>query len=192
MKISKSTIVVQKIANTILCLLLFFSAEMAYAQKKLPVKTGENFITLDGERFHNEKLVLSPHLTGYDNLWFDNGKQKFTDIDLVGKYDGRAVDFQLRFPGQLGTYTIEDNKTSTGSQRNDDDCYLLMKDKDVFGDGLGAQPGSIKVIVTRYDNVGGLVEGNISGKLASGDGTKNNISISGSFSFVREKDRKSF
>jgi hypothetical protein len=80
------------------------------ALPKTLVKTGENFILLNGERFHNEKIILNPNKSGADNLWFDNGKRKFTDINLIGKYDGHSVNFQLRFPGKTGNYVIEDNR----------------------------------------------------------------------------------
>src|ERR1035437_2042025 len=109
------------------------------AQTKTAVKTGENIILLDGESFHNANILLKPNASGYDNLWFDSGTQKFTDINLLGKYDGRTVNFQLRFPGQLGTYTIEDNRNSTGSQTNDNSCYLMVGDKDTYGDGFEGQ-----------------------------------------------------
>lgn len=162
------------------------------AQPKKVVRTGENFILLNGDRFHNEKIKLEPNNTGYDNLWFNNGKQKFTDIDLVGKFDGRSVDFQLRFPGQTGTFIIEDNKAATGSQRNDLDCYLIMSDKDTYGDGLKAQTGSVKVEITKYDAVGGLIEGTFTGTLDNGKRSDNIITVSGKFSVVRDKDKTRF
>ena len=172
-------------------LIFLLAAKIIFAQPpKTIVKTGENSITLNGERFHHEKIMLKPHATGYDNLWFDNGKQKFTDIDLIGKYDDRFVDFQLRFPGQNGAYTIEDNRNAGGSQNNDNNCSFLMKDKDTYGDGLGAEPGSVKVIVTRYDKAGGLIEGTIDGTLMTGIRNNIAITISGKFSFIREKDSK--
>ncbi len=176
----------------ILCLFIALVTFSVSAWHVPPVKTGENFIILTGERFKNEKIVLTPHATGYDNLWFDNGKQKFTDIDLIGKYDDRFVDFQLRFPGKDSSYIIENNRTSTGSQKNDDNCLLLMKDKDTYGDGLGADPGSVKVIVTRYDKVGGLIEGSIDGILMTGARNNTILKISGKFSVIRDKDKKGF
>ena len=178
-----------------LCLMLclIFTGSFCRAQQsKAVVKTGENTITLNGERFHNEKIILKPINTGADNLWFDNGKQKFTDINLVGKYDDRSVNFQLRFPGQTGVYTIENNRTSTGSQSNDNNCYLLMTDKDTYGDAPGGVPGSVTVTVTRYDKPGGLLEGAISGELMTGNRNNIPISISGNFSVVRAKDSKGF
>jgi hypothetical protein len=164
------------------------------AQTKTAIKTGENFILLDGNSFHNAKILLKPNASGYDNLWFDSGKQKFTDINMLGNYDGRKVNFQLRFPGQTGTYTIENNRNDTGSQNNDNACYLLMSDKDTYGDsaGFGGQTGSVKVTITRYDSVGGLIEGNFTGTLSTDWKDKNELSISGNFSFIRGKDKKSF
>ena len=163
-----------------------------YAQKNPSVKTGENFITLDGERFHNEKIILTPNAGGADNMWFDNGKQKFTDINLVGKYDGRSVNFQFRFPGKTGAYTIEDNRNPSGSQNNDNNCCLLMTDKDTNGDGLGAETGSVKIVVTLYDKVGGSIEGNINGTLMAGIRNNIPINIAGYFSVIHDKDRKGF
>ncbi len=176
----------------ILCLPFVLVSLFVNAQHTVPAKPGENFITLTGDRFKNEKIILTPHATGYNNLWFDNGKDKFTDIDLIGKYDGRSVDFQLRFPGKDSTYIIENNRTSTGSQQNDNNCLFLMNDKDTYGDGMGADPGSLKVIVTRYDKVGGLIEGSIDGILNTGARNNSVLKISGKFSVIRDKDKKAF
>ena len=170
----------------------FFVSLYAAAQPGAALKNGENNLTVDGERFHKDKIMFRPNDTGYDNMWFDNGKQKFTDINLVGNYDGHSVNFQFRFPGQKGTYTIEDNRNDTGSQNNDNNCYFRMGDKDAYGDGMGGQTGSVKVVVTRFDNPGGLIEGSIAGSLVTGDGGNHSISISGNFSVIRGKDRKSF
>ena len=159
---------------------------------KNAIKTGENFILVNGNNFHDAKIMLRPNASGYDNLWFDSGKQKFTDINMLGTYDGRKVNFQLRFPGQSGTHTIEDNRNSTGSQKNDNNCYLIVGDKDTYGDGFGGQTGSVKVTITRYEAIGGLIEGNFTGTLSTDWNNKNELSISGSFSFIRGKDKKSF
>jgi hypothetical protein len=178
------------IRQIVFCSVLMISG-YAGAQPKIAVKTGENAITLSGERFHSEKIMLKPNGEPYDNLWFDNGTQRFTDINLIGKYDDRYVNFQLRFPGQIGTYTIEDNRNDTGSQNNNNNCYLTVGDKGTSGDGMGGQPGSVKVIVTRYDSVGGLIEGTFTGALIEGR-NNNTITISGNFSFIRQKNRKGF
>lgn len=180
------------IRQILFCSVLMISG-YAGAQPKIAVKTGENAITLSGERFHSEKIMLKPHIGAYSNNWFDNGTERFTSIDLIGKYDDRSVNFQLRFPGQIGTYTIEDNRNAGGSQNNNNNCYLIMGDKETSGDGMGegGQPGSVKVIVTRYDSVGGLIEGTFTGALIGGR-TNTTITISGNFSFIRQKNSKGF
>ena len=182
----------KQMINKILSLALFLVSLYVVAQTGTTLKNGESVLTVDGERFHNDKIIFRPNDTGYDNMWFDNGKQKFTDINLVGNYDGHSVNFQFRFPGQKGTYTIEDNRNDTGSQNNDNNCYFLMSDKDGFGDGLGGQTGSVKVTVTRFDNPGGLIEGSITGFLVTGNDSNPSITISGNFSVIRGRDRKSF
>ena len=167
------------------CLLL-----QANAQPKPTVKTGENTITLTGERFHHETIALTACETGADNLWFDSGKQKFTDIYLAGKYDGRRISILFRVPGQKGTYTIENNRNEGGSQNNDNNCYLTLADKD-GSDGTGGQPGSLVVTFTTYDKVGGLIEGTINGTLIGGQNDVP-ITVSGKFSIIRNNDRKGF
>lgn len=162
------------------------------AQTKTTVIPGENFILINGNIFHNVKILLKPNASGYDNLWFDSGTQKFTDINMLSNYDGRKVNFQLRVPGQAGSYTIEDNRNGTGSQKNDNSCYLLVGEKDAYGDGFQGQTGHVKVTITHYDAVGGLIEGNFTGTLSADWKDKNDISISGNFSFIREKDKKGF
>ena len=89
-------------------LILLLAAKIIFAQSpKTVVKTGENFITLNGERFHNEKIILKPHLTGYDNDWNEYGKEKFTDINLTCKYHDRYLEFQLRFPSKLAPIQLK-------------------------------------------------------------------------------------
>ena len=171
-------------------LILLLAAKIIFAQSpKTVVKTGENFITLNGERFHNEKIILKPHLTGYDNEWNEYGKEKFTDINLIGKYHDRYLEFQLTVPGQIGTYTIEDNRNAGGSQNNDNNCRLLIDDKITYTESLDGETGSVKVIVTRYDKVGGLIEGNFTGTLVTDTKKNTTISISGKFSVIRNKNR---
>lgn len=153
--------------------------------------SSDNFILLKDGPLPG-KIILIPNYTGYNNLWFSNSKQHYTDIDLTGNYNGRTVSFQLRFPGQSGQYTIADNRNQTGSQNNDNSCYLLISDKDTYGDGLNAQPGHVMVTVTRYDPAGGHIEGTFTGDLIYNSRDNKAIAVSGKFSVVRAKDKKSF
>lgn len=52
------------------------------------------------------------------------------------------------------------------------------------------ETGFVKVIFTRYDNVGGLIEGSFAGTLVTDTRKNATISISGNFSMIRDKDRK--
>jgi hypothetical protein len=171
-----------------LSLLLLFSLTAAGADS--------NFMTLDGDRFHADRVVFAPKdCEGF--LFLDayrGGKLKATRLDFHGTLKGRPIELQLYFPlWQKGSVELV---PGDGDAWNLVHWAMLIEgDGDTYGSGMQAKLRKVKVDVTRYDPAGGQIEGTFSGTLfttESGPYRQVDIEVSGHFALKRGADVKSF
>lgn len=159
-------------------------------------RAADNVLVLDGERFHKTVVKFTAVKDAdYEAFLFldkyGHGKTKSTRFDLHGTADGRPIEFQLSFqlyaPGTIEVVPLPDHPNDPAHF-----AMLIEPDKDTYGDGLQAKLGSMKVTVTKYEAVGGLIEGTVDGVLDTGGRADHDIHVTGHFSLRRQKDVTTF
>lgn len=126
-------------------------------------------VTLNGDGFNNKSLNFNAASAGYSN------SEALTGVVFSG---ADSITVSLVFAGKTtGTYTV-----SVGSDNELENGFVIIKGSSKYYISKG---GSIKV--TEYGNVGGYIKGTFNGT-AEDEYTNTTVSVSGSFSALRQPD----
>jgi hypothetical protein len=110
---------------------------------------GENYITLNDNRFKNVKVAFSK----VEGDWFNNSADAHSCIILYGNYEGRKLQLNIEWDGKGDSHELN---SETREIMRGGEFVLSMPDKDVYGDGLNAYPNSdqkVVVTVSRMDDL---------------------------------------
>jgi len=121
--------------------------------------SGDNFITLDGERFKKQKIVFA----SADGDWFATAGDSHGTIFFAASFVQRKLQLYIEWDGREETHTIT---SEIRHQSRKGEFMVTMPDKDVYGDGLNAYPiddDDIKIIIHSIDDtkVGAELTGTI-------------------------------
>ena len=168
--------------TTLLCSFLFL---LLTSEKVQLPNSGSadltNYITITNLQFGTARIHLLPDRVGSTNLYFDNGKTHYTDVRLLGTYDDRTIEFEIKVPGQAGTYAINNDQASVNNT-----VSLMIGNKYQMDDGGVYKPKNVTVVLTHFDVPGGTIGGTIAGVLTKQDGS-DPLNVSAEFSVPRGK-----
>src|SRR5438067_4486197 len=129
-------------------LALFLQCRFAYCQTI--TLSGENYLTLNGPQFKNQKVVF----TKVEGDWYVAPNDTHSTLTLHGTFDNRSFVFEVEWAGKGEVHTINNEMRHDGL--HDGDFIISLPDKQVYGDGLHAYPvgeQEVKITVQKMDDL---------------------------------------
>lgn len=162
----------------ILLMIVLVQSLVASAQ---PVSV-DGYLVLNGERFKNQKIVL----TKADGDWFVTDKDAHGAITFDGQYDGRIIHLNIEWDGKDDSHLVTDEIRHDPKRLGE--FILTMEDKAVYGDGLNAYPlgeDQMHIKINRISEAN--VSGEWSGTIEQGS---EKVKVSGVFNLTRKEGQK--
>ena len=134
------------------------------------ISVGDNYFTLNGDGYSNKKFTLLVETNFLINMCYDP-KDNTTYGWSYSNTGGDTIALLIQFKGQ--------NLGSADSSS----IYLILNSKSYF-----SEYGDVALSVTKYGNIGDLIEGNYNGKIwrySNDYTTRVDVNINGKFSLVR-------
>jgi hypothetical protein len=133
--------------------------------------------TLNGDGFNNQAYAINSSSTSVVALGSYSPTQNYTGLSIAGNNSAtKSITTVIAFKGsQTGNFAL-------GANENEDQAHLILQIKD---GGVEKQyvstenAGTLKI--TKYENVGGKIEGSFSGTLTRFDlstGTPSTVTVS--------------
>ena len=142
-------------------------------------------ITLDGAEFHRQSITLKPITATYCNNWWESHRDPRVNRVAVCASDERpGWIVNINAPRGVSVFEKGDE------DKADRNPYLGFELK--FGGDLSARvfpPDRVEVTVTRIDPPGGRIEGTVRGTVIDRTRDAATITVTGTFSVIRGRDR---
>jgi hypothetical protein len=139
--------------------------------------SGENYLLLNGERFKNQKVLL----TKANGDWFATSKDAHGTISFYGNHDGRQLQLDIEWDGKNEQHIITNDIRHDGKRTGD--FIITMSDKAVYGDGLNAYPegeDEIKISILKIDETS--ISGEMKGVIEQG---RDKVVVAGVFNLKK-------
>ena len=156
---------------------LLICSFVANAQLLTISLAGENFISLNGERFKNQKLIF----TKAEGDWYSTEKDGHGTIEFTAPYQGRNVIINIEWDGSGNPHLVNNEIRHNGKREGE--FTITMEDKDTYGDGLNSYPSEedeIKISISKIDDSN--VSGNITGVITQG---RDKVKVNAAFNLKR-------
>jgi ribosomal protein S24E len=165
---------------TLFVFILMFSCRFALCQTIN--LSGENYLLLNGERFKNQKIVL----TKAEGDWFATSKDGHGTMSFFGTYDGRKLRLDIEWDGKNGLHLVTDEIRHDGKRTAE--FLMTMEDKAVYGDGLNAYPSGDDEMNIKITQVSELsVAGEMIGVITL---SNEKVKVNGVFNLSRKEAQK--
>jgi hypothetical protein len=136
-----------------------------YTAKAQPTFAGDTYITINGGRYHNQKLVFSKA----EGDWFSTPKDAHVALTFSGNYNDRLLTLTLECDGKGETHTVTDEIRHIPSAG---EFLLTIADKEVYGDGLNAAPSADQQITI---HINAISEAELIADVSGNIGTGNDV-----------------
>lgn len=125
--------------------------------------SGENDLTLSGERFKDQKIIFTKAIGD----WYSTVKDGHGTIEFRAPYQGRDIIMNIEWDGSNDPHLVNNEIRHNGKREGE--FIITMQDKDTYGDGLNAytsEEDEIKISISKIDDMN--VSGRITGMITQG------------------------
>ena len=138
----------------------------------------ENYLTINGGRFNNKKIVFAKA----EGNWFSTNNDAHGSLTFYATNVNGEIKLDLEWAGKTEPHIITNELRHTDNGHKGD-FILTMPDKTVYGDGLNAYPNGgeeVKINVTKIDDQNVIAE--ISGTVTN---NRDHMQVSGMISLKK-------